>query len=351
MRIENEIKLDFSDVLIKPKRSTLTSRADVILEREYSFKYSPKKWSGIPIIAANMDATGTFSMAQALAPYKMVTALHKHYSIDELETFLKEFNQPQRIAYTTGIRDEDFAKLKAVKERGLEKYFDFIILDVPNGYLERFSDAVQKTRESFLEHIIAAGNVVTNEITEQLILSGADIVKVGIGSGAVCTTRRKTGVGYPQLSAVIECADAAHGVKGLIISDGGAVYPSCIAKAFCGGADFLMTGSMLAGFEQSGGELVEINGKKFKQHIGSSSREALDKNYGGGGTHRASEGRNVLIPYKGDINPFILDVLGSLRSTGTYIGADKLKEFSKRATFIRVNNQLNHSLEKYDSNS
>jgi len=252
-----------------------------------------------------------------------------------------------------GIRDEDFKKLDLVMKKGLDKYFDFICLDVPNGYLERFSKCVAKTRSLLPDHILIAGNVVTNEMVEQLLLQGADIVKIGIGSGAACLTRRKAGVGYPQFSAVIECADAAHGISknggcGLVIADGGAVYPSCVSKAFCAGADFVMMGSMFAGFDQSEGEVIEENGKKFKLHFGSSSNTALETFYGGVSSHRASEGRTVKIPLKGDVNNFIQDLLGSMRSTGTYIGARRLKEFSRRASFILVNRQLNTSIERYD---
>jgi GMP reductase len=203
------------------------------------------------------------------------------------------------------------------------------------------------------EHIIIAGNVVTNEMTEEIILNGADIVKIGIGPGSVCTTRKMAGVGYPQLSAVIECSDAAHGMAnkngvGLIIADGGQKYPSCIAKAFCAGADFNMFGSMFSGFEESSGEKIEKDGKLYKEYFGSSSNKALADFYGKKDAHRASEGRYTLIPYKGKIDVFIQDLFGSLRSTGTYIGARQLKEFSRRATFIRVSRQMNTSLEKYD---
>lgn len=358
MRIENDVKLDYSDVLIRPKRSTLTSRADVTLEREFTFLHSPKKWSGVPMMTANMESSGTFEIARALAPHGIITTLHKYYSVEELEKFLPDFNQPQRIAFTLGIRDEDFAKLAQMKVRKLEKYFDFICLDVPNGYINKFVQAVKQVRKDFPEHIIIAGNIVTNEITEELLLSGADIVKVGIGPGSACITRLKTGVGYPQLSAVIECADAAHGISngtgdkkgnGLVIADGGLVYPSCVAKAFCAGADFIMSGSIFSGFEQSGGQTIEKDGKKFKKYMGSSSKDALVQNYGSVAKHRASEGRVMFIPHKGDINDAMLDMFGSLRSTGTYIGARSLKEFAKRATFIKVNRQLNTSLAQYDS--
>lgn len=353
MRIETETKFDFSDVLIRPKRSTLDSRKDVQLERTFKFIHSKKTWTGIPIIASNMDTIGTFEIAKALSQHKIITALHKFYTVEQLETFFKEFNNPDFVAYTLGIRDEDFAKLKQVLDKGLEKYFNFICLDVPNAYLERFVKKLKELRALCPNHTIIAGNVVTNEMAEELVIKGADIVKIGIGSGSVCTTRLQTGVGYPQLSAVIECADAAHGISnpetgcGLIISDGGIVYPSCVAKAYCGGADFVMIGSLFSGFEQSGGNIIEKDGQKYKEYYGMSSANAMNRYYGKVYDYRASEGRHVTIPFKGDINEFIKELLGSLRSTATYIGAIKLKEFPKRATFIPVNRQINTSLLRY----
>lgn len=354
MRIEEDIKLDYSDVLLRPKRSTLTSRKEVALERTFSFYHSPKKWTGVPIMTANMATCGTFEMARTLAPKKILTTLHKYYTTEELQEFFKDFNDPDYVVYTLGTRDEDFKKLKEVHQLGLLENFSFICIDIPNGYLEQFLDKIRELRKMCPEHIIIAGNVVTNEITEEIILSGADIVKVGIGPGSACTTRRMTGVGYPQLSAVIECADAAHGIDndqghGLVIADGGQQYPSCIAKAFCAGADFNMCGSMFSGYDQSAGEIVEKDGKKYKEYFGSSSNKALETFYGKKEVHRASEGREVLMPYKGDIESFLQDLFGSLRSTGTYIGARRLKEFSKRATFVRVNRQLTTYLEKHDT--
>jgi GMP reductase len=354
MRIENDVKLDFSDVLIRPKRSTLTSRKNVELERSFTFIHSGRDWTGVPIVAANMDTTGTFKMARALSRHKMITALHKHYSLMDLKTFFTDFEEPDYLAYSLGIRDEDFEKLKLVLDAGLGDKFNFIVLDVPNAYLERFILNVEKIRDLCPDHTIIAGNCVTNEITEEILLRGADIVKVGIGSGSACTTRRMTGVGYPQLSAVIECSDAAHGISnpatgvGLVMSDGGAVHPSDAAKAFCGGADFLMSGQFFSGFEQSGGKIIEKDGHKFKQYYGMSSTEAMTKHYGSVAKHRASEGREVVLPFKGDVNDFVDELLGSLRSTATYIGALKLKEFSKRTTFLRVSSQLNRSLEEYE---
>jgi GMP reductase len=353
MRIEEEIKLDYSDVLLRPKRSTLTSRKEVELEREFKFYHSPKTWKGVPIMTANMATCGTFEMAKVLTPYKMITTFHKYYKIEDYQKFFEDYNNPDYIVYTLGIRDEDVVQLKAMIAAGLMKNFSFVCVDVPNGYLERFLEAIREVRALLPEHILIAGNVVTNEMTEEIILAGADIVKVGIGPGSACTTRRMTGVGYPQLSAVIECADAAHGIAnaqgyGLIIADGGQQYPSCVAKAFAGGADFNLFGSMFSGFDESAGELVEKDGKKFKEYFGSSSNKAMKEFYGKKDDHRASEGRYTLMPYKGSIHTFIQDLFGSLRSTATYIGARRLKEFSKRATFIRVNKQLTTYLENYD---
>ena len=354
MRIEEDIKLDYSDVLLRPKRSTLQSRKDVRLERTLKFYHSPKTWVGIPIMTANMATCGTFEMARELAPYKMITTFHKYYSVADFKEFFTTFDSPDYVAYTLGTREEDFQKLHEMLDADLLKHFSFICLDIPNGYLEHFLKKIRELRKLCPDHIIIAGNVVTNEITEEIILSGADIVKVGIGPGSACTTRRMTGVGYPQLSAVIECADAAHGIAneqghGLVIADGGQQYPSCVAKAFCAGADFNMFGSMFSGYEQSGGKTVEVDGKKYKEYFGSSSNKALQIFYGKKDAHRASEGREVLMPYKGDIHTFLQDLLGSLRSTGTYIGARKLKEFSKRATFVRVNRQLTTYLEQHDT--
>lgn len=304
-------------------------------------------------MTANMATCGTFEMAKVLSEYKMITTFHKYYTVEDYKEFFKTFNNPDYIVYTLGIRDLDMNQLKEMIAADLMKNFSFVCIDVPNGYLERFLEAIKEVRALCPEHIIIAGNVVTNEMTEQIILSGADIVKVGIGPGSTCTTRRMTGVGYPQLSAVIECADAAHGISnsrgvGLVIADGGQQYPSCVAKAFCGGADFNMCGSLFSGFDESAGELVERDGKKYKEYFGSSSNKALNDFYGKKETHRASEGRYVLMPYKGSIQTFIQDLFGSLRSTGTYIGAHQLKEFSRRATFIRVNKQLTTYLESYD---
>lgn len=341
MRIENDIKLGFKDVMFRPKRSTLKSRSEVNLEREFSFLHTQKKWKGVPVIAANMDTVGTFEMAAALAKDKIITAVHKHYTVGEWTDFLKD--KPDElynyIALSTGTGKADEEKIKRICE--LHPKIQFLCIDVANGYSEHFVSFVKQARQNFPDKIIMAGNVVTGEMVEELLLAGADIIKVGIGPGSVCTTRVKTGVGYPQLSAIIECADAAHGLKGHIIGDGGCKVPGDVAKAFGGGADFVMLGGMFAGHDESGGEMVEENGKKYRLFYGMSSKTAMDKHSGGVAEYRASEGKTVKVPYKGPVSETVKDILGGVRSTCTYVGAAELRELSKRTTFIRVQEQEN----------
>lgn len=293
MRIEEDLKLGFKDVLIRPKRSTLKSRSDVELERQFTFKHSGQRWSGVPIIAANMDTVGTFSMASALASFDILTAVHKHYSVEEWQAFINNSSADvlKHVMVSTGTSDADFEKTKQILD--LNPALNFVCIDVANGYSEHFVQFVAKAREAWPTKTICAGNVVTGEMCEELILSGADIVKVGIGPGSVCTTRVKTGVGYPQLSAVIECADAAHGLGGMIVSDGGCTTPGDVAKAFGGGADFVMLGGMLAGHEESGGRIVEENGEKFMLFYGMSSESAMKRHVGGVAEYRAAEGKTV----------------------------------------------------------
>ncbi|MBF2709919.1 GMP reductase [Flavobacterium soyangense] len=341
MRIETEIKLGFKDVMIRPKRSTLKSRSHVTLERDFKFLHSTTTWTGVPIMAANMDTVGTFSMAKALAEEKLFIAIHKHYSVQEWNDFLRDISPKtyNYIAISTGTGKNDSKKLAEIFEAN--PLLKFICIDVANGYSEHFVNFVQQTRKQYPDKVIIAGNVVTGEMVEELLLAGADIIKVGIGPGSVCTTRVKTGVGYPQLSAIIECADAAHGLGGQIISDGGCLTPGDVAKAFGAGADFVMLGGMLAGHTESGGELIEINGEKFKQFYGMSSTTAMEKHVGGVAEYRASEGKTVQVPFRGDVKVTLKDILGGLRSACTYVGASRLKELTKRTTFIRVSEQEN----------
>lgn len=337
MRVESEIKLDYKDVMLRPKRSTLNSRKEVDITREFTFLHSKRTWHGVPIMAANMDTIGTTDIAQVLYKHGLFTCLHKYHTLEELEA-VESQKFMQNSAITVGIkeRDEEFL-------RELQKSFkpDFICIDVANGYTVRFIEFIQKTRRLFPETTIIAGNVVTGEMTEEIILSGADIVKVGIGPGSACTTRLKAGVGYPQLSAVIECSDAAHGLGGRIIADGGCTSPGDVAKAFGGGADFVMLGGMLAGHEENPGELIEENGKKYKLFYGMSSATAMQKYSGGVANYRAAEGKTVKVAFRGSINDTVEDILGGVRSACTYIGARNLKDMPKCTTFIRCTQLAN----------
>ena len=380
MRIDQELKLDYKDVLIRPKRSTLGSRQEVDLFRKFKFRnYTPPfehenweehQYDGIPIMAANMDGVGTFAMADTLAHQGMFTCLVKTYSAEELISFFNadEYYRTQRVAYSMGITQADYDKFACVYKETLTN-IKYVCVDVANGYSERFATYIRKLREAYPEIVIIAGNVVTGEMTEELILSGADIIKVGIGPGSVCTTRIQTGVGYPQLSAVMECSDAAHGLGGHIIADGGCTCPGDVAKAFAAGADFVMLGGMLSGHDEGGGEVItklyetdelqarkrfiadgqsewtwtgrKVQEKKFVEFYGMSSEAANLKHFGGLKEYRSAEGREVLVPYKGEVLNTVQDILGGLRSTCTYAGAKTLKQLSKCTTFVRVTQQFN----------
>ena len=375
MRIERDVKLDYADVLFRPKRSEIGSRKDVDLHREYNFRNSGKTYKGIPIMAANMDGVGTFDMALPLAKKGMFTCLAKSYQPAEIWDWLNNHTNKddlrQTVAVSTGITDIDLERID--KTLSLSRSIDYVCIDVANGYSERFIDFVKRFRDNHPNVTIIAGNVVTPDITEELILNGADIVKVGIGPGSVCTTRIKTGVGYPQLSAVIECADAAHGLGGHIIADGGCTCPGDVAKAFAAGADFVMLGGMLAGHDEGGGEVItkqyqtnqiinsgfklgdkyispngvnlQIEEKQYVKFYGMSSKAANEKHFGGLKEYRSSEGREVLVPYRGEVGKTIQDILGGLRSTCTYAGAIRLKHLSKCTTFVRCTQTHNSTYE------
>jgi len=375
MRIEEDVKLDYKDVLIRPKRSTLGSRKEVDLERGYTWRnYEPdfpenidnEHYRGIPIMAANMDGVGTFEMADKLAEGGLFTCLVKTYSVQELVNYFDTdmYERTNYVAMSIGITDNDHQKFRDVYEQA-DGNLKYVCIDVANGYSNRFRDFVAQFRQQYPHVVIIAGNVVTGEMTEELILAGADIVKVGIGPGSVCTTRIQTGVGYPQLSAVIECADAAHGLGGHIIADGGCTCPGDVAKAFAGGADFVMLGGMLAGHDEGGGEVItkhyanneytrqddgtyvpHFEQRHFVQFYGMSSTSANNKHFGGLKEYRSSEGRTVLVPYRGAVARTIQDILGGVRSTCTYAGAIRLKHLSKCTTFVRCTQTHNSVYEK-----
>lgn len=373
MKIINDVKIDFNNVLIKPKRSKLKSRSEVNLIRKFSFPHSIREISCIPIIAANMDTTGSVEMSTELSKHQCLTALHKHYAAEYLIDLFSSSNSSylNSTFYSTGISDNDLSKLYYVYNsiKNLGHTLPNLCIDVANGYSEHFVKTIRDIRRKLPDIVIMAGNVVTPEMTEELILhGGVDIVKVGIGSGSVCTTRLKTGVGYPQLSAIMECSDAAHGLNGHICSDGGCTTAADVCKAFGGNADFVMLGGMLAGTDCCEGEweyeylcqTVDQNGnfirewwqvndpgydtekrKKSLKFYGMSSKEAMQKHNGGVANYRTSEGRCVSIPYKGTTEDTIKDILGGLRSACTYIGSESIKDFSKKTTFIQVHNTHN----------
>lgn len=385
MRIESDVKLDYKDVLLRPKRSSLKSRKDVNLHRDLVMHkwrtegYGPNYISGIPIIAANMDGVGTMEVADTLVDRRMYTFLKKDYTPAELAEYFTLDDNPMSytgrelaigergswVGMSIGFNDADYLKFCTVQEKTGNLGVRILNVDIANGYTEAFGDYIAKIREEHPRLIIVAGNVCTADQTENLILKGADIVKVGIGPGSVCTTRIQTGVGYPQLSAVIECADAAHGVGGFVIADGGCTCPGDVAKAFGANADFVMLGGMLAGHDEGGGEVITkyyatgeqwfdrknetynpvIESKKFIQFYGMSSTTANDKHSGGLKRYRASEGREVLVPYRGDINNTLDDILGGLRSAMTYVGAQQIKHLGKCATFVLCNDTHNRVFE------
>ena len=364
MHIEMEPQLDFKDVLIRPKRSTLSSRSEVSLIKHYKFKNAKYTWHGVPIIAANMDTVGTMSMAKALAKHQCMTALHKHYSIEQLvEFFSKKTSEEdkellrknehalQHTFYSMGIVQKDLDKFEEVLSKvgywrhdlpDEEDYgIKMVCIDVANGYMQAFVDFCETFRKNHPDIIIMAGNVVTGDIVEELIFTGVDIVKVGIGPGSACTTRKVAGVGRSQLSAIIDTSDCAHGLNGHVVGDGGCTVPADLAKAFGAGSDFVMLGGMLAGHTESELEPFEKNGKAYLKFYGMSSAEAMGKHSGGVAKHRAAEGKSVDIEHRGDVEGTILSILGGIRSACTYVGAKNLKELPKRTTFYRVTMQTN----------
>jgi len=335
MRIETDLKLDFDDVLIRPKRSTLTSRKDVDLHRTYNFLHGGSYFEGIPIMAANMDGVGELEVGETLSSLGLFTCYKKNIDEDSLIDALSLYTvnkQRDNVAVTIGRNEHDYEKLCRINKKAPVRN---ICIDVANGYTQALVDFVKVVRRTFPTSNIFAGNVVTGEMVEELLLAGADVVKVGIGSGSVCTTRIKTGVGYPQFSCIAECADAAHGLNGHIIADGGCTSPGDVAKAFGAGADFVMLGSMLAGSSEGGGKKVTILDKEYVEFYGMSSKKANEKHNGGLKDYRTSEGRRVAIPYKGPMEDIVQDILGGVRSACTYAGASKLKHLSKCATFVR----------------
>jgi GMP reductase len=347
MRIKEDLKLNFDDVLMEPKRSTLSSRRDVDMTRKFKFRNSGKIMEFTPIFASNMDGVGTFSMAKVLQEHKMMTVITKSTTLDQWREAVGSGLRLQSVSVCTGTNKiwdpeaEDYARMKQV----LDSFPDvkMITVDVANAYHQNFVDFIKMVRDEFPDKVIVAGNVVTPEMVEELIINGADMVKIGIGPGSVCTTRTMTGIGVPQFSAIVECADAANGVDGHIMADGGCVWPGDIAKAFGGGAHAVMIGGMLAGHDES--EQPVVDGKV--EFYGMSSDRAREKHGKRKDGYRGNEGRWISLPHRGPVNPTVEDILGGVRSAATYIGARRLKDMPKCATFVRVNNNINKVYERY----
>jgi len=347
MRIKEDIKLNFDDVLMEPKRSTLSSRRDVDMTRKFTFRNSGKIMDFTPIFASNMDGVGTFSMAKVLQKHKMMTVITKSTTVDEWKAAVGSGLRLQSVSVCTGtnkIWDPEAADYKNMQDV-LNRFPDvkMITIDVANAYHQNFVDFIKMVREEYPNKVIVAGNVVTPEMVEELIINGADMVKIGIGPGSVCTTRTMTGIGVPQFSAIVECADAANGVDGHIMADGGCVWPGDIAKAFGGGAHAVMIGGMLAGHDES--EQPVKDGKV--EFYGMSSDRAREKHGKRKDGYRGNEGRWISLPHRGPVEPTVEDILGGVRSAATYIGARRLKDMPKCATFVRVENNINKVYERY----
>jgi GMP reductase len=347
MRINTQPKLNFDDVLLEPKRSTLSSRKDVDMTRKFTFRNSGKVVNFLPIFASNMDGVGTFSMAKVLQEHKMMTVITKSTTPDEWRTAVGNGVRLQSVSVCTGTNkmwDEDAQDYRYMQEI-LQSFPDikFITVDVANAYHENFVDFIKRVRDEFPDKVIIAGNVVTPEMTEELIINGADVVKIGIGPGSVCTTRTMTGIGVPQFSAILDCADAANGVDGHIMADGGCVYPGDIAKAFGGGAHMVMIGGMLAGHDESEQPVIDGN----VEFYGMSSDRARERHGKRKDGYRGNEGRHIKLPYRGPVEPTVEDILGGVRSACTYIGARRLKDMPKCASFVTVHNNINRVYERY----
>ena len=347
MRINYDAKLNFEDVLLQPKRSTLSSRKDVDMTRNFTFRNSGKQMNFLPVFASNMDGVGTFSMAKVLQEYKMMTVITKTTTIDEWRKAVGNGVRLQSVSVCTGTNvmwDKDAQDWKTMQDV-LKSFPDvkMITIDVANAYHQNMVDFIKKVRDKYPTKIIIAGNVVTPEMTEELIINGADVVKIGIGPGSVCTTRTMTGVGVPQFSAILDCADAANGVDGHIMADGGCVYPGDIAKAFGGGAHMVMIGGMLAGHDES--EQPVVDGKI--EFYGMSSDRAREKHGKRKDGYRGNEGRLISLPYRGAVKNAVEDILGGVRSACTYIGARRLKDMPKCASFVTTNNVINRVYERY----
>ncbi len=342
MRIIEEEQLDFSDVLIQPKCSKILSRSQVNLEREFKWydeNNEKHTISCIPVGCSNMGTVGTVKMAELMVKKNHFSCLEKHISTTEIDALFERLTEHERdlVVPSIGIK-EDTKDLFYLYDKWDLK---MIMIDVPNGYIPSLIERIKEIRNHCTRSFIIAGNVVDSAGVVQIIDAGANCSKVGLGNGSVCRTREKTGVGRPQLSTIVETADTCHQRGAYVMADGGVTCPGDVCKAFGAGADFVIAGSMFAGCDEADGECITVGNKHFKQYYGMSSHFAQEKHFGGIRKYSASEGREKLIPCTGSLESVLQDIDGGLKSCCTYIGCDKMKNFSRHTTFYKVHNQLN----------
>ena len=335
MFYSSEKKLNFKDVLIVPKSSKINSRKDVVLDTKILFPASGINWTGVPIMASNMDNVGTFEMGFALQNFHMTNAVSKFYNKD---AWVKSISNGLDLEFnfiTFGLQEiSEIDEIISYILQKTNKNIKTIVFDIPNGYIEKFSKIISEARKEFPKLGIIAGNVVTSEGVRLLMDSGADGVKVGIGSGGVCDTTETTGIGYPQLSAAIDCSLEVKKYNGFIVSDGGVKITGDISKAFAAGSGFVMLGSLLAAHKESMAPIIRKDNKNFRELYGMSSTQAMVKHYGGVADYRTSEGKLILVEDRGPVKHTLNKILGALRSTCTYINAKNIGEIYENSSFI-----------------
>ena len=335
MFYSSEKKLNFKDVLIVPKSSKINSRKDVVLDTKILFPASGINWTGVPIMASNMDNVGTFEMGFALQNFHMANAVSKFYNKDAWVKSIRNGLDLEFNFITFGLQEisEIYEIISYILQK-TNKNIKTIMFDIPNGYIEKFSKIISEARKQFPDLGIIAGNVVTSEGVKQIMDSGADGVKVGIGSGGVCDTTETTGIGYPQLAAVIDCSIEVKKYGGFIVSDGGVKITGDISKAFAAGSGFVMLGSLLAAHKESMAPIIRKENRNYRELYGMSSTQAMTKHYGGVADYRTSEGKSILVEDRGPVKYTLNKMLGALRSTCTYINAKNIGEIHKNSRFI-----------------
>jgi IMP dehydrogenase len=330
----------FDDVLIVPKFSEVNSRSEVDIStnlRELRFK--------LPVISANMDTVTGDAMSRAMLRNGAQACIHRFGTIEEtVDLFQRSHATDLHVSpmVSIGVGSIELQRAKALFDEGAHTY----VVDVAHGAQLSVAKQVLALREILGPYVnIVAGNFATGESVKhflEYVGFAVDAIKVGIGPGSACTTRIKTGVGYPQLSAVLDIARTIEQTGVTVIADGGMKTAGDICKAIAAGADMAMLGGMLAGTEETPGDAfspsseLQFNPKNaFKKYRGSASLESY-RDQGKEAKHRTAEGESFLVPYKGPVADILQDIEGGLRSSLSYVGASNLKEFQRRAEFVRI---------------